>query len=110
MLSFEIKEWIDGVYHIGEIYISPSAAQKNYGINRSFWEKAEWISRNGRNYDANHFEYYKRGQGREIALLIIHGILHLFGYVHDEEHSLNPDDEDYDKDMKYMQNLLYKEL
>ncbi|MGC8554636.1 MAG: rRNA maturation RNase YbeY [Candidatus Acidulodesulfobacterium sp.] len=117
VLSFEIKEWVKGVYHIGEIYISPSVAQKNYLKNREFWEKFEWISRNADNYGHKDdgkenpaLYYYLKGFRREIALLIIHGILHLFGYVHDEEHELNLDDENYDKDMKDMQNFLYKEL
>ena len=116
VLSFEIKEWENGVYHLGEIYISPSVAQKNYLKNREFWEKSEWISENGggRQYKGEDAEsgsgYYRKGFRREIALLVIHGILHLFGYVHDEEHKLNLDDEDYDEDMKNMQNFLYKEL
>ena len=109
VLSFEIKEWENSVYHIGEIYISPSVAQKNYLKNREFWEKSEWISQNNDNENYPRY-YYKKGFRREIALLVIHGILHLFGYVHDEEHKMNLDDEDYDKDMKNMQNFLYKEL
>jgi len=52
----------------------------------------------------------KRGFEKEIALLIIHGILHLFGYVHDEEHELDLDDEDYNKEMKDMQKLIYRDL
>ncbi|MCL6120627.1 MAG: rRNA maturation RNase YbeY [Deltaproteobacteria bacterium] len=109
VLSFEIKEWENGVYHLGEIYISPSVAQKNYYNNRNFWEKSEWISQNN-DKESNPLYYYRKGFRREIALLVIHGILHLFGYVHDEEHKMNLDDEDYDKDMKNMQNFLYKEL
>ena len=117
VLSFEIKEWVNGVHHIGEIYISPSVAQKNYLKNREFWEKLEWISQSGDNFRYKDGDkenrpryYYRKGFRREIALLIIHGILHLFGYVHDEEHKLNLDDEDYDEDMKNMQNFLYKKL
>ena len=109
VLSFEIKEWENGVYHLGEIYISPSVAQKNYLKNREFWEKSEWISQNN-DKESRSLYYYRKGFRREIALLVIHGILHIFGYVHDEEHKLNLDDEDYDKDMKNMQNFLYKEL
>ena len=131
VLSFDIKEFIGGVYHIGEIYISPSVAQKNYIDNCDFWEKTDWISsRSVNNYSVNNYsgnnfkcshnydkesenrqQYYCRnGFSSEIALLLIHGILHLFGYDHDEEHKLNLDDEAYDMDMKNMQNFLYKEL
>jgi probable rRNA maturation factor len=105
VLSFEIKERVGDVFYIGEIYISPSAAEKNFIRYRHFWEKSDWVA-----FDEDKEKYYKNGFGKELALLIIHGILHLFGYVHDEEHKLNLDDCGYDKDMKYMQNFLYKEL
>jgi ssRNA-specific RNase YbeY (16S rRNA maturation enzyme) len=115
VLSFEIKEQAGEVFYIGEIYIAPSAAKKNFIKYKHFWEKAEWISSGGIAQNASlelkdKKKYYISGFGKEIALLLIHGILHLFGYVHDEEHRLNPDDDGYDKEMKYMQNFLYKEL
>ena len=113
VLSFEIKEWVGDIFYIGEIYIAPSAAEKNFIRYRHFWEKADWVSSEGQEqYEnpKNRGKYYKNGFGKELALLIIHGILHLFGYVHDEEHKLDLDDSGYDKDMKYMQNFLYKEL
>ncbi|MHB1697853.1 MAG: rRNA maturation RNase YbeY [bacterium] len=110
VLSFEIKEPVGDVFYIGEIYIAPSVAMNNFLKYRNFWEKDDWIvgekHKNLRNTDKD----YKKGFHRELALLIIHGILHLFGYVHDEEHKLNLDDDNYDKDMKNMQKFLYKEL
>ena len=113
VLSFEIKETLGNVFYIGEIYIAPSAAEKNFIRYKQFWEKSEWVVPDAREQSKNlknGEKYYKNGFGKELALLIIHGILHLFGYNHDEEHKLNLDDCGYDKDMKYMQNFLYKEL
>lgn len=113
VLSFEIKEWIGDIFYIGEIYIAPSAAEKNFKRYRNFWEKADWVASDGLEENENpknRKKYCKKGFGRELALLIIHGILHLFGYAHDEEHKLDLDDPCYDKEMKYMQNFLYKEL
>ncbi len=111
MLSFEIKEWQGMIFHIGEIYISPSVARRNFIFNKNFWEKAEWVISGGKGVKGGGItQYDKEGFGKEIALLLIHGILHIFGYSHDEEHVFGLDDPGYDKDMKYMQNFLYKKL
>lgn len=77
---------------------------------RDFWEKDDWIIGEKHKNTKNTDEDYGKGFDRELALLLIHGILHLFGYVHDEEHKLNLDDDNYDKDMKDMQKFIYKEL
>lgn len=113
VLSFETKEWAGAVFCIGEIYIAPSVAARNFLKYRHFWEKDGWIAdahkskRNrGKNYKDN--KDYKEGAGKELALLLIHGILHLFGYVHDEKHELDQGDPLYDKAMRDMQKFLYK--
>lgn len=104
MLSFEAKEYIGDIFHIGEIYIAPSIVQKNCLKYGDFWEKENWIE----NDDLKRGNCCKiDGFNKELILLIIHGILHLFGYVHDEEHILDIDSENYDKEMKYMQKLLF---
>jgi ssRNA-specific RNase YbeY (16S rRNA maturation enzyme) len=119
VLSFEIKEQVGDIFYIGEIYIAPSTAEKNFIRYRNFWEKDDWVDSDGKEGQdgqeenenpKNRKNYCKKGLDRELALLIIHGILHLFGYAHDEEHKLDLDDPGYDKEMKYMQNFLYKEL
>ncbi|MFW0884059.1 rRNA maturation RNase YbeY [Candidatus Acidulodesulfobacterium sp. H_13] len=110
VLSFEIKEYDNNIFYIGEIYIAPAVAENNFLRYRHFWEKADWISRERGEGSPNIEKDDKKGFEKEIALLIIHGILHLFGYVHDEEHELDLDDEDYNKEMKDMQKLIYKNL
>lgn len=107
VLSFEIKEYIGNIFYIGEIYIAPSVVQKNYLKYRDFWEKEKWIKNsNSGGINSNKLD----GFNKELALLIIHGILHLFGYVHDEEHILDINDETYDKEMKDMQKLLFDKV
>ncbi|RZD15073.1 MAG: rRNA maturation RNase YbeY [Candidatus Acidulodesulfobacterium ferriphilum] len=107
VLSFEIKEYEGDIFHIGEIYIAPSVARKNYLKYKDFWEKEKWITcNNSRGINPCKIN----GFNKELALLIIHGILHLFGYVHDEEHILDINDETYDKEMKDMQKLLFDKI
>ncbi|MCL4496797.1 MAG: rRNA maturation RNase YbeY [Deltaproteobacteria bacterium] len=103
VLSFGINEYEGDIFHIGEIYIAPSVARKNYLKYRDFWEKEKWIKNSISSDKINGFN-------KELALLIIHGILHLFGYVHDEEHILDINDETYDKEMKDMQKLLFDKI
>jgi len=104
VLSFEVKEYIGDMFYIGEIYIAPSLVQKNCLKYKDFWEKEGWIESN----NFNDADFYKlTGFNMELILLIIHGILHLFGYVHDEEHILDIDSDNYDKEMKNMQRLLF---
>lgn len=91
------------IFYIGEIYIAPSVVQKNYLKYRDFWEREKWVKNNISSNKINGFN-------KELALLLIHGILHLFGYVHDEEHILDINDEDYDKEMKDMQKLLFDKI
>lgn len=73
----EIKKNYDGVMEIGEIIISPEIAKENVesdtGINI--------YKINNGNSDLSGDERITR----EIVLLIIHGILHLYGYDHERK-------------------------
>ncbi len=107
VLSFGIKEYAGDIFYIGEIYIAPLIAQKNYLKYKDFWEKEKWVENSGGSgANSNKFN----GFDEELTLLVIHGILHLFGYVHDEGHMLDILDEAYDKEMKDMQTLLFNNI
>lgn len=93
ILSFEFKEYEydENVYFIGELFICPSIAKKNALDFKDFWDKEGWASKNKTEY--TDFE-------KEIILLLIHGILHLFGYDH-------TGDDENNEEMKKLQNILY---
>jgi probable rRNA maturation factor len=100
ILSFEFKEYDEETYFIGELFICPKVAKKNSLDFKDFWDKEGWAQINKSEYlidkDAEYSDFDK-----EIALLLIHGILHLFGYDHE-------DNAENAQEMKELQNVLYR--
>jgi probable rRNA maturation factor len=97
VLSFEFKEYAGQIFFIGELVICPSEAKKNSLTYNDFWKDEGWAKEENRSNLS--IENGKNGNDdfeKEIILLLVHGILHLFGYDHSEE-------------MKRMQWFLYKE-
>jgi len=80
-----------GFYIVGEVIISPEIAAENIMNNHSTSERAKPYGTEGK-WDLN----------SEIALLIIHGILHLYGYDHLKE-------EDHEK-MENIQSSLLNDV
>jgi metalloprotein, YbeY/UPF0054 family len=107
ILSFEIKEFMDNnIFYLGEIYISPEVASGNAKVYKEFWEKELWIGGSENTFKhTGASDFY-----RELALLLIHGILHLFSYTHDEEHKIGEGGEEYNREMKNMQKIIYKKI
>ncbi len=99
ILSFEFKEYDKDVYFIGELFICPSVAKKNALYFKDFWDKEGWASKNKTKYLIKKNIEYTDFE-KEIVLLLIHGILHLFGYDHTV-------DNENDEEMKKLQNILY---
>ncbi|MHB1646115.1 MAG: rRNA maturation RNase YbeY [bacterium] len=101
ILSFEFKEYEydENVYFIGELFICPSIAKKNALDFKDFWDKEGWASKNKTKYLIKKNTEYTDFE-KEIVLLLIHGILHLFGYDH-------TGDDDDNEEMKKLQNFLY---
>lgn len=97
ILSFEFKEYMGDIFFIGELVICPSEAKKNSLIYKDFWKDEGWTKEESRNnLSVENGENGNSDFEKEIILLLVHGILHLFGYDHSEE-------------MKQMQDYLYKE-
>jgi probable rRNA maturation factor len=107
ILSFEFKEYDEDTYFIGELFICPAAAKKNSLNFKDFWDKEGWTQINKSEYltDLANKDTTNKDTGysdfdKEIILLLIHGILHLFGYDHE-------DDAENAQEMKELQNILY---
>ncbi|RZD16951.1 MAG: rRNA maturation RNase YbeY [Candidatus Acididesulfobacter guangdongensis] len=108
ILSFEFKEYDGETYFIGELFICPAVAKKNSLDFKDFWDKEGWTQVN-KSAQINKSEYLmdidKDAEysdfDKEIALLLIHGILHLFGYDHE-------DNAENAQEMKELQNILYR--
>ncbi len=100
ILSFEFKEYDEEIYFIGELFICPAVAKKNSLDFKDFWDKEGWAQISKSEYlidkDAEYSDFDK-----EIMLLLIHGILHLFGYDHE-------DNAENSQEMKALQTALYR--
>jgi probable rRNA maturation factor len=101
ILSFEFKEYDENTYFIGELFICPAVAKKNSLDFKDFWDKEGWAQKARTEYLINKDAEYS-DLDKEIVLLLIHGILHLFGYDHE-------DNAENAQEMKELQNVLYRD-